>query len=87
MKTFLVLLLVMLASVAMGVDAVPVPVPAPAVSISVLDWFKANTAVVIGLALAISEVLALIPGIKGNGIVDAIIKALKVLANKEQPPA
>lgn len=42
-----------------------------------MDWLAQNKAVVIGAALAISELLALIPGIKGNGILDMVINLLK----------
>jgi len=36
-----------------------------------------NKTVILAALLAISEVLALIPGIKANGIFDGIVKALK----------
>jgi len=50
---------------------------------SIMAWFQANQAAIFGLALAISEFLALIPAFKGNGILDTIIKALKLLTGKD----
>ncbi len=52
---------------------------------SLFAWFVANKAAIFGVALAISEFLTLIPGFKGNGILDTIIQALKVLSAKETP--
>jgi hypothetical protein len=42
--------------------------------------------VVLGAGLAISEVLALIPGIKGNSILQAVINGLQALLNKINGP-
>jgi hypothetical protein len=39
--------------------------------------------IILGVLLGISESLALIPACKSNGILDAIIKVLKVLSKKE----
>jgi hypothetical protein len=39
--------------------------------------------VILAVLLGISESLALIPGIKGNGILDSLIKVLKMLLKKE----
>ena len=78
---FLVLALVTMAAVCFGADAIA-PVVATPASVGFLDWFKQNTALVLGVALAISELLAQIPTFKGNGIVDTIIKALRVLSEK-----
>jgi len=47
-----------------------------------IAWITANSAAIFGLLLAISEFMALIPGLKGNGILDSIIKTLKALAGK-----
>ena len=74
---------VLVSSVAMAADAV---VPA-ATTPSLMAWFQANTAVILGVALAISELLAQIPAFKGNGILDTIIKALQALSEKPQPPS
>ncbi len=52
---------------------------------SLFAWLIANKAAIFGVALAISEFLTLIPGFKGNGILDTIIQALKVLSAKETP--
>lgn len=49
---------------------------------SVIDWVMANKAVILGVLLAISEVLALVPGIKANSIFTLLFGWLK----KEQPP-
>ena len=38
-----------------------------------------NKAVLLGALLAVSEALALIPGIKANGIFDAIVKFVAYL--------
>lgn len=42
-----------------------------------IEFIVAHKAVLLGAALAVSEVLALIPGLAANGIFDAIFKALK----------
>jgi len=47
-----------------------------------IAWITANSAAIFGLLLAISEFMALIPGLKGNGILDSIIKTLKALSGK-----
>lgn len=39
----------------------------------------AHKAEVLGLLLAISEVLALIPSVKANGVIDLVIAGLKKL--------
>lgn len=53
-------------------------------SVTFLSWCQAHTAAIFGIALAISEFLAMIPSLSGNGILDAIIKALKVLLGKSE---
>jgi len=45
----------------------------------VVDWFQANLTLILSLALAVSELLAVTPRFKGNGILDSIIKGLKYL--------
>lgn len=50
-----------------------------ATSTDVFTWFAINGAAVLGVLLAISELLALMPWFKGNGILDSIIKGLKFL--------
>lgn len=42
-----------------------------------MEFITTNWAVIVTALLAISEVLALIPALKGNGILDTIIKLLK----------
>jgi hypothetical protein len=80
---FMVVCVAMLVGVCFGADVVAVaPAPAP---VGFLDWFKANTPAVLGVALALSELLSLIPAFKGNGILDTIVKGLKALSNKDVP--
>lgn len=69
-------------SIAFGTEA-----PAPAIaaqSPSIMTWIMSNSAAIFGVCLAISEFMALIPGFQGNGILDAIIKALTVLSKKPE---
>lgn len=62
--------------------------PAPVAAVGFLDWFKQNSGAVLGFALALSEILSLIPAFKGNGILDTIIKALQAMSgNPPTPPA
>lgn len=80
--TFIILTIV--AAVCFGADAAVPPVaPTP----SLLGWFKANEAVILAAALGISELLSLIPGFKGNGVLDTIIKALRALSQKNDTTA
>ena len=51
-----------------------------------LAWLQANMPVVLGVLLAISEGLALIPGIKSNSIFQLIYNALKSFAGKSDAP-
>ncbi|MDD5107576.1 MAG: hypothetical protein PHC49_18430 [Desulfuromonadaceae bacterium] len=70
---------------AFAADSLPVPAAAAAAQTpSILTWAMANSAAIFGVALAISEFLALIPGFHGNGILDAIIKALSTLSKKPE---
>lgn len=46
---------------------------------SLVEFFSTNAVIILGAALAVSEVLALIPALKGNGILDSIIKGLQTL--------
>ena len=78
---FLALVVVFVAAVCFGADAV-VPAAAAVPAVGFMDWFKQNATAVIGAALALSEVLSLIPAFQGNGILDTIIKALKVMSEK-----
>ena len=63
------------------IPAVPATVPAP----SIIDWFTLYKAYIFGAALAISELLGVTPWFKGNGIMDTIIKGLKLLMGKDAP--
>jgi hypothetical protein len=47
-----------------------------------LEWMQTNSAYIIAVLLAISELMALIPALKGNGIIDSVIKMLKAMAAK-----
>jgi hypothetical protein len=42
----------------------------------------ANKVVILSAALAVSEVLALFPKVKANGIFDAVVKGIKSLLGK-----
>lgn len=83
MKTIFTVLMLMVVAFtvpAMAADAAPAAATAP----SFMAWLQANTTLILGLALAISELLAAIPAFNGNGILDTIIKALQALSAK--PP-
>lgn len=72
------------AAIVSAETAAPGTTPATATTTpSIMAWFQANQAAIFGLALAISEFLALIPAFKGNGILDTVIKALKLLTGKD----
>ena len=58
------------------------PAVAAAATVGFMDWFKQNTSACLGVVVAISELLALIPGFKGNGILDTILKAAKFMSEK-----
>ena len=80
---YAVFALVALVSVAVGADVAPVT----AQPVSIMTWFTQNKAAVLAFTLALSELLSLIPAFKGNGILDTIIKAIKVLSQKDEPSA
>lgn len=83
--SFICLSLLLAAVTAFGADAVaPATAAAPATSSSTMAWIMANATAIFAVALAVSEFLALIPGLQGNGILDAIIKALRSLAGKSE---
>lgn len=48
------------------------------------DWFKENLTYILAAALAVSELLAVTPWFKGNGILDSIIKALNFFRGKNR---
>lgn len=55
---------------------------------SIALWIKAYLPIILGVALAISEGLAVIPQFQGNGLLDTIIKSLRALSGKpaDTPP-
>ena len=69
-----------------AVVSVP-PIVAPIVPVvatpSLMAWFQGNLTAVLGIALAVSELLGSIPSIKGNGILDTIGKFLKYMVQTE----
>lgn len=79
--------LCILASVCFAADPAATAAVVAPVKVSILDWFKQNSAVIFAALFSVSEVLGLIPGFKGNGVFDTIVKALAVLSNKQLPPA
>ena len=89
----LAMLALIVCTVALTFGADPTAVVVPAVATpaaaapSILDWFQANEAAIFAAALAVSEMLALIPGFAGNGVIDTCIKALKLLSGKADTAA
>ena len=53
----------------------------PLASPNLIDWFVANSSSLLAAALAISEALAHIPGIKSNSITQLICRSVVFLAN------
>lgn len=43
----------------------------------IVSWISSHQAVLYGALFAVSEVLALVPGVSGNGVFDAVFKFLK----------
>lgn len=86
MKKLLMLLTACLAclistGVALAMEAAVVATPAMT-NASLLDTIIANKAVLLAALLAVSEVLALIPGIKANSIFQLVVNGLKSMAGK-----
>lgn len=81
--SFLAVVLVTLAlgMVAFAADADPAAVAAAATpeGVSTTTWIAA----ILGVLLAVSELLALIPGVRSNGIFDAVYRGLKALGSKD----
>jgi hypothetical protein len=50
---------------------------------SIISWIQSNAAVILGLLFALSEALALIPGVDANSVFQLIYNWLKA----NQPPA
>ena len=77
-----IILSLVVAAVVFAVDADPAAAVAAASTpegVTATVWIAA----VLGVLLAVSELLALIPGIRSNGIFDAIYRGLKALSNKD----
>ncbi len=66
-------------AVASGADPAAVAAAATPEGVSATVWIAA----VLGVLLAVSELLALIPGVRSNGIFDAIYRGLKALGTKD----
>lgn len=54
---------------------------------SVVNFVIANKVAILACLLGLSEGLSLIPGIKANGVFQAIVNGLKTLASKFGTPA
>lgn len=85
-RFFLPFIIVAVALAGYAFAADPAAPAVPAASVGFLDWFKQNTGPVLAVALAISELLSLIPAFRGNGILDTILKALHALSDKQTTP-
>jgi len=72
----LLMIVVLVIGLALPVMAATAVGPSPP---SVIDWVRDNLSYILGLALAVSELLAATPWFKGNGILDYIIKGLVFL--------
>ena len=69
-------------SLAFAAEATAVALPAMA-NVSLLDTIIANKAVLLAALLALSEVLALIPGIKANSIFQLVVNGLKSMVGNQ----
>ena len=47
-----------------------------------LDFLSGNMELILGVLLGVSELLSMIPGVKANGIFQALYNGLKKLAGK-----
>jgi hypothetical protein len=52
-----------------------------------MQFILENKLVILAVLLAVSEGLALLPGLKSNGILDGVIKFLKALGAKDKSGA
>jgi hypothetical protein len=50
---------------------------------TVFAFFAANKVVLLAFALALSEVMALIPGVKSNSIYELFVNVIKKISGKE----
>ena len=83
---FIVGIVAMVAGIVSGADVVPGAQVATVAAPSFLEWMTANLTALLGVALAVSELLGSIPALKGNGIVDTFGKFLQFMIQVEQKP-
>ncbi len=57
------------------------------IALSVYAWVLAHGLIVLGALLALSEALALIPGVKANSIFQAFVNGVKFIKSKIFPAA
>ena len=72
-------------AVALGADLVAVVAPAvtaPEQTVSFILWAQQNLAAILGLSLALSELMGSSPWFKGNGIIHSITVSLQYLMQK-----
>ncbi|BDV42423.1 hypothetical protein GURASL_13460 [Geotalea uraniireducens] len=87
----LLVAMILAAACGLALAADPVAAATPVVTpgvpqASLFAWFRQNLVYVLGVALAISELLGVIPTFQGNGVLDSIIKSLKFLISKTTTP-
>jgi|GEM_PF-2396324 len=89
MKSLLLIVGCVLLGIVSAFAAVdPTPAASSSTGGSLLNFFFANETTILAALLAISEVLARIPGIKANSIFELVTNFLKVLASgKPDTPA
>lgn len=73
-QTIVTMMLVLTCQIAICGDAAQV-----ASNPSAVEWAKGNIDLLLGITLAISEFLGATPWLKGNGIIDGIIKIARLL--------
>lgn len=78
------------AAVVLGSDPSTMAVVTPAVTapeptVSFLLWAQQNLAAILGVGLALSEIMGSSPWFKGNGIIHSITTSLKFLLQKQAP--
>jgi hypothetical protein len=72
------------AGMALAADVATAPAAAGG---SMLDIIFANKSVILAALLAVSEALALIPGIKANSVFQLVVNGLGAMASQGTPPA
>lgn len=83
-KLIFMMTMIAFAMIAVTVPAMAADVVAPSPATGFVGWVMANTTAIVVVLLAVSEFLALIPGLSGNGILDSIIRILKSMAGKSE---